>query len=89
MIDVVKIGKAKPVEVVVNELREMLKAAESGEIRHISVAFTVANGGVVTANFGHTDDAYKTMGALHRLLFRMNKDLDENSNDYNFPREDK
>lgn len=85
MIDVVKIGRAKPVREVVEELRLMLKSAEEGNIRHISVAFTVADGGVVTANFGGEGDAYRVIGAVNRLAHRLNKDLDESSRDYDFP----
>ncbi len=89
MIDVVKIGKAKPVEAVVNELRSLLEAAEAGEIRHFSIAFTVADGGVVTANFGSEEgDAYRTLGAICRLAHRLNKDLDDAARDYDFPKGD-
>lgn len=85
MVDVVKIGKAKPVDTIINEFREMLKAAEAGEIRHVAMAFTVADGGVVTACFGSEGDAYRTIGAVYRLLHRLNKDLDEAARDYDFP----
>lgn len=85
MVDVVKIGKAKPVDVIVDELKNMLKAAEAGEIRHIAVAFTVKDGGVVTANFGAEGDAYRTLGAVYRMAHRLNKELDDMAKDYDFP----
>lgn len=84
--DVVRIGKAKPVQAIVDELRHMLKAAEDGEIRHIAMAFTVLDGGVVTARFGEGEgDIYKTIGALSRLIHRIHRDADETSRDYDFP----
>lgn len=86
MVDVVKIGKAKPVDTVVNELRNMLAAAEAGEIRHIAVAFTVKDGGVVTANFGSEEgDTYRILGAIYRMAHRLNKELDDMARDYDFP----
>ena len=88
MIDVVKIGRAKPVEAVVNELRALLKSAEAGEIRHFAIAFTVADGGVVTAHFGSEGDAYKVIGAVNRLAHRLNKNLDDNTRDYDYPEGD-
>lgn len=84
--DVVKIGKAKPVQSVVDELRQMLRAAEDGEIRHIAMALTVLDGGIVTARFGEGEgDIYKTIGALSRLIHRIHRDADETSSTYNFP----
>lgn len=89
MIDVVKIGKAKPVKEVVDEARDFLKAAESGEIRQVYAVFFTADGSVVTMSAGAGEgDIYKSIGALHTMIHRIQRDTDNGVRSYNFPKGD-
>jgi hypothetical protein len=71
---VVPIGRAVPVEAVVNGLRAMLARAESGDIRDIALCATTLDGGVTTL-ITDTEDAHRQLAAVALLQHRLASDI--------------
>ena len=84
--DVIKIGKAAPVEVVVEQLRKILAAAERGQIRHITAIFMQADGSTVNLDKGEASEI-EMLGHVMRLAHRLQKDMDDRVEDFDFDKQ--
>jgi hypothetical protein len=79
--DIVKIGKAAPVESVVEELEKFLELAKSGRVRHVTAIFSMSDGSSVSLNVGEKDEM-AILGHVTRMAHRMNVVLDQRAIDF-------
>ena len=84
MTEIVSIGKAIPVADVVGRLTELLKRAESGELRSIMWIAELRDGSRVTG-FSACEDMQKLLADAARLTHRIQRRMDEETSTIPLP----
>jgi hypothetical protein len=77
-----KLRQIKPATLdraMVRELRKMIRAVESGEVVSLAYAAVCRDGGLLTHEDSLHGQEYRSLAAVERLRWRMNKKLDGDS----------
>jgi hypothetical protein len=76
--DIVKIGKAAPDEVVVATLEDLLESAKNGKVRAVIIAAKMDDGTSAHITQGYFDHV-EMVGFLYRMLHKTNLLLDNHT----------
>jgi len=82
MMEVVKIGNAKPDDVVIEELETLLRQAKNGKIRAIYCAVSLITEETAWVWAG-SSDRFTALGVISRMIYNINKKMDEEAKDWN------